>query len=752
MNRNLLLLVLILSLVLTGCDFIAGNFVWDDLDMDGIQDPGEPGLAGVTVLIREISINSTISTTTDSMGFYSFNMERDDRSYRIEFLLPDGYVYSPKGAGSDIELDSDADPNTGYSAVFTVNADVVDFENDNSIDAGMYLDPDPEEFIEEDGYSIGDYVWLDSNANGIQDENEDGLADVEVNLFAIDSPDTYSTQTDALGSYEFENMPKGEYQLEVVLPTGYSFTTQDVGSDDGIDSDFDPDTGLSPQFSLGAIDDFNWDAGLIDPESADSGEPISYCVGPDLPEFPEGYSALTGQMVDDPSSLALRPVLMSISLFPPSVRPPTGLSFSPITYQFYIGDGDTRMLATFYGNYPELNPEFDLGALAGDIWIPPLEIPDEQYVISNFVWFDSNGNSLQDPLESGFPDIDIELWVNGSHVDSTQTDANGYYWFYVDAQPGDTYRVKFSLPTTLPGTYAWVEANASSDEDIDSDANIVTGWTTTFTFPNDGKVIRFVDAGIRQIVRIEGVRSGRVHYEPVRRQYCGCLITAGADPTVAAQIQTCGFAASSNTSDIGASGVDIFQLGLIAEQNSIDNVCANPNLSGNLFCTETTLEGAPGQELFTFWNVNNRDHFVYNQEMGAYSWAKNLPAENEKFEILTDGLTKETLYFENVIVMLTNMTQLNSAGTIFEMDIDHTTGKAYIFRNGTMYEALWSSLSTEYEQATGLQQPYRYTDMDGNPFPFAPGQTFVQMLHTFHLFEETGPGIWRARFYAPAYP
>jgi len=29
----------------------AGNFVWDDLDQDGKQDAGEPGIAGVQVLL-----------------------------------------------------------------------------------------------------------------------------------------------------------------------------------------------------------------------------------------------------------------------------------------------------------------------------------------------------------------------------------------------------------------------------------------------------------------------------------------------------------------------------------------------------------------------------------------------------------------------------------------------------------------------------------------------------------------------------
>jgi hypothetical protein len=73
-------------------------------------------------------------------------------------------------------------------------------------------------------------------------------------------------------------------------------------------------------------------------------------VGPD--EFPAGINSLTGLPVKDPASLDLPPVLVSISNSPLSTRPQSGLSFSPLVFEMYIGEGVTRFLTLFYGDLP----------------------------------------------------------------------------------------------------------------------------------------------------------------------------------------------------------------------------------------------------------------------------------------------------------------------------------------------------------------------------------------------------------------
>jgi len=73
-------------------------------------------------------------------------------------------------------------------------------------------------------------------------------------------------------------------------------------------------------------------------------------VGPE--NFPEDVNPLTGLRVEEPELLMLPPATISVSNFPASARPQAGLSFSPIIYELTIGEGMTRFLATFYGEFP----------------------------------------------------------------------------------------------------------------------------------------------------------------------------------------------------------------------------------------------------------------------------------------------------------------------------------------------------------------------------------------------------------------
>ena len=61
---------------------------------------------------------------------------------------------------------------------------------------------------------------------------------------------------------------------------------------------------------------------------------------------------LTGLPVEDPENLLLPPALVSVTNFPVSARPQAGLSFSPMVFELFIGEGMTRYLALFYGDYP----------------------------------------------------------------------------------------------------------------------------------------------------------------------------------------------------------------------------------------------------------------------------------------------------------------------------------------------------------------------------------------------------------------
>jgi hypothetical protein len=66
---------------------------------------------------------------------------------------------------------------------------------------------------------------------------------------------------------------------------------------------------------------------------------------------PPPNNPLTGLPAEDPGSLERRPLLIAVSNFPVSGRPQAGLSFAAQVWEVYIGDGQTRFLAVFYGDY-----------------------------------------------------------------------------------------------------------------------------------------------------------------------------------------------------------------------------------------------------------------------------------------------------------------------------------------------------------------------------------------------------------------
>jgi hypothetical protein len=116
-----------------------GDFIWEDLDKDGIQDPGEPGIEGVTVELYVCDGNKYVdSKTTDENGYYLFRHQYGSLNihlgaHYLKFILPSGYEFTLQDQGTDAAMDSDADPTTGKTACTTL----VWGEHDLTWDAGL---------------------------------------------------------------------------------------------------------------------------------------------------------------------------------------------------------------------------------------------------------------------------------------------------------------------------------------------------------------------------------------------------------------------------------------------------------------------------------------------------------------------------------------------------------------------------------------------------------------------------------------
>ena len=86
-----------------------GDFVWDDLNGNGIQDEGEPGIAGVSVTLLDNTNDTTIGTvSTDENGLYLFENLLVGPRYQVTFSIPDGFEPTDFQAGANPEIDSDA--------------------------------------------------------------------------------------------------------------------------------------------------------------------------------------------------------------------------------------------------------------------------------------------------------------------------------------------------------------------------------------------------------------------------------------------------------------------------------------------------------------------------------------------------------------------------------------------------------------------------------------------------------------------
>ena len=95
---------------------VLGNRVWLDENKDGIQESGEPGIAGVCVTLYDADGKPLQTTSTDSNGFYGFNVN-PGQVYQLGFEKPDGLAFTTPDLGLD-DLDSDViDPLTGMTGM-----------------------------------------------------------------------------------------------------------------------------------------------------------------------------------------------------------------------------------------------------------------------------------------------------------------------------------------------------------------------------------------------------------------------------------------------------------------------------------------------------------------------------------------------------------------------------------------------------------------------------------------------------------
>jgi len=482
-----------------------GDKVWYDLNQDGIQDAGEIGVPGVTVELYDEYNVLQGTTTTDAFGNYMFTDLIPDY-YKVRFIPPSGYVFSPKNSTADVFLGSDADVTTGYTGdvVLPPGARFM------GIDAGIYQSSPA------GSAQLGDKVWYDKDADGFKDSDEGGVAGITVTLYNSSNVAIGTTTTDINGNYKFINLPAGTYSVGFSnIPDDYGITTQTTGTSSG--SDANPSTGRTPTVTLSNGQIFNdLDMGLTQGQSAglaSLGNKVWNDVDQDgIQDAGEvGVPGIVVYLnkdlngdgdVSDPGESRVDSTITNGTgnyIF-------EGLSAGSYQVEFKgssIPSGFTTTTANSGGN-DEIDSD---GTLSGSNYITSvvaLKTGEDNmsldlgiYVnnpalgsIGNFVWIDSDGDGVQDPGEQGLPGVQVTLYdASGNAIKVVTTDANGAYLF--DGLPAGDYSVGIgNIPNGFTSSPVG-GGTASTDSDFDP-----TSKRTGTISLTAGQDLLTVDAGL----------------------------------------------------------------------------------------------------------------------------------------------------------------------------------------------------------------------------------------------------------------
>jgi fimbrial isopeptide formation D2 family protein/uncharacterized repeat protein (TIGR01451 family) len=440
-----------------------GDFVWLDLNGDGVQDGGEPGTAAVFVELTWYGPDNSsgggddalFTTTTGAAGDYLF-----------DFLPPGGYVVEVTGGLPAFVVNSfDEDGGADSSAEVTL----ANGENHLTTDFGYFGTT-----------SIGDRVWWDFNSDGIQQTGEPGLGGVEVTvtyagadtIFGNVDDQVFTTLTNQNGDYLVSGLPGGSFRIEVTdgLGTGFAITYDEndgTTGPDGVTTAAVPgDTvHLTADFGYvgsGSLGDTVWldtnGDGIVDPgEDGITAVTVDLLwLGPD--GVPGGGNDVSLQTTTDANgnySFGALPagsftITVDATSLPPSLAPSYDLdSTRDGSTEVVLAGGDNRTDVDFgYRNVP----------------------PPAGGAISGVVWNDQDRDGVRDPDEAGIGGVTVTVsrdTPSGPAIIEVVTNPDGS-WSLVNISPAD-YTVEIDLDTiptgltpTTPSAVSLTLSSASS--------------------------------------------------------------------------------------------------------------------------------------------------------------------------------------------------------------------------------------------------------------------------------------------------
>jgi len=401
--------------------------------------------------------------------------------------------------GNDIDSTPDtdnSDPFGGDNIVDNSNGD----EDDHDIAVIV---------IEEELGSLGDFVWNDTNGNGIQDDGEPGIENILVRLYNDAGFLQDLVATDADGRYLFEDLNPGNYYVEFDIPTGFDPTVPFLGNDREADSDVDGSNGPGTTriITLGEGEsNLSIDLGIY--TCVPIGDYVWFDRNMNSIYDRATENGINGLIVDlyrnvggawvfwERDWTGIHPDRASDDGYykfcaPPGEYyidfdvPPTGMV--PVSPNVGSEENDSDLDD---GNGQFTTSSFIVTAAEGNCDIGAGFYPMGS--IGDIVWLDNNANGVRTSNEPAMGGVLVEAYdIYNDLVGSAVTDDNGRYM--IDYLRGENYYLKFYPPAG----YAITEPNAILDDQTDSDVDHSNGENTTgFYEIGPGVHIPNVDAGL----------------------------------------------------------------------------------------------------------------------------------------------------------------------------------------------------------------------------------------------------------------
>ncbi len=193
-----------------------GDSIYWDVNGDGTQGTGEPGIEGVEVYLCTEPVASLPCDPTDS-EYVGTSTTDNDGKYLFYGLPDDDYTVSVGSRPGDPQLT--ADPDTD-GVVCTDTNPVCDNNHNVTVNGNSYMGAD---FGYEPPLFIGDQVFIDADGSGgNMDGNDQPLAYVTVTL--TDGTNTYTVETDENGNYAFVNGASDLDGKVISLTNGNTYT------------------------------------------------------------------------------------------------------------------------------------------------------------------------------------------------------------------------------------------------------------------------------------------------------------------------------------------------------------------------------------------------------------------------------------------------------------------------------------------------------------------------------------------------